>query len=120
MNPDIISYLQQDERVSFEIVLDGTKYCAAKTRPCQPALNNAGDGRLESMVGMRCHGWIKSFKGDWGFINSNFFQGDLFVGARENPRLQNMQSGDIVEFDVNKKGSRIEAINVVVGGMGMV
>mmetsp|Transcript_115784 Transcript_115784/g.327491 ORF Transcript_115784/g.327491 Transcript_115784/m.327491 type:complete len:588 (+) Transcript_115784:58-1821(+) len=77
-----------------------------------------GVSSAEGMVGKTCSGWVKSFKDDWGFINSHFFQGDLFVGLRENPNAQGLEANQAVEFEVTKRGNRIEATNVRKGGPG--
>jgi cold shock CspA family protein len=46
----------------------------------------------EGLIGQTVKGWLKRFQDGWGFMNSDAFQGDLFVHARENP--------DIVKYPV--------------------
>jgi len=67
-----------------------------------------------SLAGAAVTGWIKSFKGDWGFVNSQNFDGDLFIGLRSNPHLPGVLSaGDQVMFQISVgPGGKAEAINV--------
>jgi len=75
-----------------------------------------------SLAGAAVTGWIKSFKGDWGFVNSQNFDGDLFIGLRSNPHLPGMLSaGEQVMFQISVgPGGKAEAINVqmMAGGAG--
>jgi len=80
------------------------------------ATRTGGDtGRQDaSLAGAAVTGWIKSFKGDWGFVNSQSFDGDLFIGLRSNPHLPGVLSaGDPVMFQISVgPGGKAEAINV--------
>eukprot|EP00927_Polykrikos_kofoidii_P022026 TRINITY_DN20678_c0_g1_i1.p1 TRINITY_DN20678_c0_g1~~TRINITY_DN20678_c0_g1_i1.p1 ORF type:complete len:589 (-),score=100.05 TRINITY_DN20678_c0_g1_i1:172-1938(-) len=63
----------------------------------------------------RIKGWVRSFRDTWGFVNSDSFPGDVFVGIKSNPHLESLSEQDIVEFEI-KIGSngKKEAVNVVV------
>jgi len=101
--------------------------------PRVSATRTGGDtGRqAASLAGAAVTGWIKSFKGDWGFVNSQSFDGDLFIGLRSNPHLPGVLSaGDQVMFQISVgPGGKAEAINVqvmpaagagaVAGGVGL-
>merc|ERR1719444_733580 len=69
-----------------------------------------------AMTGVVLTGTIRSFRGDWGFVNSESFDGDLFVGLRGNPQLTGeLSSGDQVMFSVQVgAGGKAEAIDVQV------
>jgi len=86
-------------------------------RSRSPRANRTGGdtGRqAASLAGAAVTGWIKSFKGDWGFVNSPSFDGDLFVGLRSNPHLPGVLSpGDQVMFQISVgPGGKAEAISV--------
>lgn len=71
----------------------------------------------QDLVGRRLVGWVKSFRGNWGFLNSDHIDGDVFVGLNGNPHLSpvGLDQGETVEFElsVNTKSSRgVEAVNV--------
>jgi len=99
--------------------------------PRVSATRTGGDtGRqAASLAGAAVTGWIKSFKGDWGFVNSQSFDGDLFIGLRSNPHLPGVLSaGDQVMFQISVgPGGKAEAINVqavptgtsATGGIGL-
>jgi len=59
------------------------------------------------------HGWVKSFRDGWGFLQSDSFQGDLFVGLKGNPRIQSLAADDQVAFEIrtDDRGKQ-EAVNV--------
>eukprot|EP00434_Breviolum_minutum_P003170 symbB.v1.2.002789.t1/scaffold150.1/size295742/8 len=65
-----------------------------------------------ALLGQRLTGTIRSFRGDWGFVTSAAFPGDLFVGARSNSHLQSsLQEGDNISFMVEQKpGGKAEAV----------
>lgn len=74
---------------------------------------------LEPAVPSRHSGWVRSFTGSWGFINSPSFSGDLFVGLRNNPQLSAaLAAGDQVEFSIRQIDNKTEAIDVHVLGHG--
>jgi len=82
-----------------------------------------GSGRSRSprrqattMAGVAITGWIRSFKGDWGFVNSDSFDGDLFVGLRSNPHLPGeLSANDQVMFQISVgPAGKAEAIDVQV------
>jgi len=93
-----------------------------------------GSGRSRSprrqattMAGVAITGWVRSFKGDWGFVNSDSFDGDLFVGLRSNPHLPGeLSANDQVMFQISVgSAGKAEAIDVQVlssaadgGGVG--
>merc|ERR1740123_2616605 len=97
-------------------------------RSRSPRARAGGDPSRQaaSMAGAAVTGWVKSFKGDWGFVNSQNFDGDLFIGSRSNPHLPGVLSaGDQVMFQISVgPGGKAEAINVQVlstgaGGIGL-
>jgi len=69
-----------------------------------------------AMTGAALTGVIRSFRGDWGFVNSESFDGDLFVGLRSNPHLAGeLNVGDQVMFAVSVGGAgKAEAVDVQV------
>lgn len=108
------------QMVEFDVMLDERGRAVARfitTRvPSQP----------RDWLGMRLRGHIRSFQNRWGFLNSDRFQGDLFV-HRDSimPQFQchvNLSPGTIAEFDVEldehrstkEPGCRLVARNVVV------
>mmetsp|Transcript_74511 Transcript_74511/g.155332 ORF Transcript_74511/g.155332 Transcript_74511/m.155332 type:complete len:581 (-) Transcript_74511:115-1857(-) len=99
--------LRSGQAVEFDVAIDDRGRTVAKQittsalmRPCE-------------WIGRRLYGYIRSFQGAWGFINSERFAGDLFV-HRDSllPQFQGMDLavGMMVEFDVerdhHKKGGR--------------
>jgi len=89
---------------------------AARSRSPRRSARTGGEtGRqAAALAGAAVSGWVKSFKGDWGFVNSHSFDGDLFVGLRSNPHLAGLlSSGDQVMFQISVgPGGKAEAINV--------
>lgn len=99
--------LRAGQAVEFDVALDDRGRTVAKQittsallRPCD-------------WIGRRMHGYIRSFQGAWGFINSDRFAGDLFV--HRDSLLSQYQGveltvGTMVEFDVerdhHKKGGK--------------
>jgi len=86
-----------------------------------------GGGRSRSprrqavtMAGISQTGWVKSFKGGWGFVQSDSFDGDLFIGTRSNPHLPaELSENDQVMFQVSiGPGGKAEAIDVQVLSKG--
>ncbi|CAL1133669.1 unnamed protein product [Cladocopium goreaui] len=72
---------------------------------------------LSELLGQICSGTVRKFSGEWGFITSPHFDGDVFVGLRSNRHLGGpLVTGDIVEFritrDVSKEKDTFEASNV--------
>jgi len=72
---------------------------------------------ITSLLGQTVHGWVKSFKDNWGLLNSNRFEGDIFCGMKANKQLQPMSltSGASVEFEIahDDKGVRgVQAVKV--------
>jgi len=69
-----------------------------------------------AMTGVAVTGVIRSFRGDWGFVNSESFDGDLFVGLRSNPHLAGeLNTGDQVMFTISVgSGGKAEAVDVQV------
>eukprot|EP00419_Tripos_fusus_P006931 CAMPEP_0172685218 /NCGR_PEP_ID=MMETSP1074-20121228/20082_1 /TAXON_ID=2916 /ORGANISM="Ceratium fusus, Strain PA161109" /LENGTH=736 /DNA_ID=CAMNT_0013504323 /DNA_START=26 /DNA_END=2236 /DNA_ORIENTATION=+ len=109
--------LRAGQAVEFDVALDDRGRTVAKQittsallRPCD-------------WIGRRLHGYIRSFQGAWGFINSDRFAGDLFV-HRDSLLAQyngmELTAGTMVEFDVerdhHKKGgkNRLVARHVAV------
>mmetsp|Transcript_99007 Transcript_99007/g.317532 ORF Transcript_99007/g.317532 Transcript_99007/m.317532 type:complete len:674 (-) Transcript_99007:116-2137(-) len=99
--------LRTGQSVEFDVACDDRGRTVAKQittsallRPCE-------------WIGRRLHGYIRSFQGAWGFINSERFAGDLFV-HRDSllPQFQGMDLcvGTMVEFDIerdhHKKGGK--------------
>merc|ERR1719433_589387 len=65
--------------------------------------------------GQRLRGWVRSFRGTWGFLNCESFDGDLFVGLKGNPHLTGLDNDDEVEFEVaTGDRGKVEAVNVTV------
>jgi len=60
-------------------------------------------------------GVVRSFKGDWGFLNSDAFEGDCFFHLRDNPQAQGIGVGTAVTFavSVSNTGKR-QATNMTV------
>lgn len=111
-NPQL-SGLGQGDSVEFEVqVSDQGKAQAVNVVATLRAGND----------GTRYHGWVRSFKGDWGFINSDQVPGDLFVGLKSNKRVAILREGDQVSFEIKNEGTKPEAVNVTLvshGGLGV-
>lgn len=99
------------QAVEFDVALDDRNRCVAKQITTQ-ALLRPGD-----WLGHRLRGYIRSFQGAWGFINSDRFAGDLFVhrdSLLQDPTDWQGQAhlafGTVVEFDIehdnHRKGTR--------------
>jgi len=111
--------LRTGQVVEFDVALDDRGRAVAKQITTR-ALLRPGD-----WIGHRLRGYIRSFQGAWGFINSDRFAGDLFV-HRDSllAQCQNAQLGlsTVVEFDIerdhHRKGAknRLVARNVAVLG----
>lgn len=109
--------LRAGQPVEFDVSVDDRGRTVAKQITTSALL------RPVEWVGRRLQGYIRSFQGAWGFINSDRFAGDLFV-HRDSllPQFQGMELaiGSVVEFDVerdhHKKGgkSRLVARQVAV------
>mmetsp|Transcript_57760 Transcript_57760/g.125615 ORF Transcript_57760/g.125615 Transcript_57760/m.125615 type:complete len:660 (-) Transcript_57760:178-2157(-) len=99
--------LRAGQAVEFDVAQDDRGRCVAKQitthallRPCD-------------WINHRLRGYIRSFQGAWGFINSERFAGDLFV-HRDSLLAQfqgvDLTVGTVVEFDVerdhHKKGGK--------------
>jgi len=136
-NPHLLG-LVQDEEVEFEISNDRGKREAVQVHslglpnpeglgiaPQAADISNVAcvaPGRalraqVEHLVGQQVEGLIKSFKENWGFVNSLSFVGDLFLHSRSNPQLGVANVGDPLLFeiaeDLNAAGG-YHAINAVV------
>lgn len=95
--------LRAGQAVEFDVALDDRGRTVAKQittsalpRPCD-------------WIGRRLHGFIRSFQGAWGFINSDRFAGDLFIHSDSVlPQYQGMELtvGTMVEFDVERDHHR--------------
>jgi len=95
--------LRAGQAVEFDVALDDRGRTVAKQittsalpRPCD-------------WIGRRLHGYIRSFQGAWGFINSDRFAGDLFIHSDSVlPQYQGIELtvGTMVEFDVERDHHR--------------
>lgn len=95
--------LRAGQAVEFDVAVDDRGRTVAKQitasalpRPCD-------------WVGRRLHGYIRSFQGAWGFINSDRFAGDLFIHSDSVlPQFQGVELtvGTMVEFDVERDHHR--------------
>lgn len=104
--------LLPDDKVDFEIEVRGSKAEAVNVTLLDSPGGNASG---EQSDGQRYFGWVKSFRGDWGFINSDAMQGDIFVGLKKNRGLSTLHQDDQVEFEIMKDDrGKSEAINVHV------
>ena len=72
-------------------------------------------GDVHSLVGQTLRGWVKSFRGNWGLINSHRFDGDVAVGVRANPQLGagGLMQGESVEFQIVKDDKSNNGIQAV-------
>jgi cold shock CspA family protein len=68
----------------------------------------------EKLVGQVVVGQIRSFRGTWGFIVSDSFDGDIFVGTKSNGHLPSkIEPNQPVQFEVaHGAGGKLEAMNV--------
>jgi len=123
-NPHLTS-LSQDQEVEFDVKVDENGKAEAIS---VTIAGFGGIGKLEAMPrapsggmvpmpgtgnGVRYTGWVRSFKETWGFINSESFQGDVFVGLKGNPQLRTgLQQDDQVEFEIKTSTGKAEAVNV--------
>jgi len=95
--------LRAGQQVEFDVALDDRGRTVAKQittsalpRPCD-------------WIGRRLHGYIRSFQGAWGFINSDRFAGDLFLHSDSVlSQYQGIEltAGTMVEFDVERDHHR--------------
>mmetsp|Transcript_90530 Transcript_90530/g.260834 ORF Transcript_90530/g.260834 Transcript_90530/m.260834 type:complete len:607 (-) Transcript_90530:64-1884(-) len=95
--------LRSGQAVEFDVALDDRGRTVAKQittsalpRPCD-------------WIGRRLTGYIRSFQGAWGFINSDRFAGDLFIHSDSIlPQYQGIELtvGTMVEFDVERDHHR--------------
>ncbi|CAK9109664.1 unnamed protein product [Durusdinium trenchii] len=103
--------LRTGQVVEFDVALDDRGRAVAKQITTR-ALLRPGD-----WIGHRLRGYIRSFQGAWGFINSDRFAGDLFVhrdsllAACQNAQLA---IGTVVEFDIERDHHRKGAKNRLV------
>merc|ERR1719491_117878 len=73
----------------------------------------SGKPQASAFIGQRCQGTIRNFRGDWGFIISPQFDGDLFIGKNSNPGAESLQQGDAVVFEVTAQSNgKCQALNV--------
>ncbi|CAE8609350.1 unnamed protein product, partial [Polarella glacialis] len=128
-NPHLVS-LSEGDVVEFEFHTEkGGKAEAANVRVAGGATGSFSShssraapssappkGGAQRLVQGSIHqGWIRSFTGQWGFVNSDDFTGDLFVGARTNPMLGIVAQGDRVQFEIGSTtDGKSEAVNVVL------
>eukprot|EP00929_Paragymnodinium_shiwhaense_P080853 TRINITY_DN42203_c0_g1_i1.p1 TRINITY_DN42203_c0_g1~~TRINITY_DN42203_c0_g1_i1.p1 ORF type:complete len:673 (-),score=141.02 TRINITY_DN42203_c0_g1_i1:185-2203(-) len=112
--------LRAGQAVEFDVALDDRGRAVAKQITTRALL------RPCDWIGHRVRGYIRSFQGAWGFINSDKFAGDLFV--HRDSLLANCQSaplaiGTIVEFDVerdhHRKGAKNRLVARHVGVIGV-
>jgi len=115
--------LRSGQAVEFDVALDDRGRAVAKQITTRALL------RPCDWIGHRLRGYIRSFQGAWGFINSDRFAGDLFVHrdsllAKDAAELQGIQLavGTIVEFDVerdhHRKGTKNRLVARHVGILG--
>lgn len=118
-NPHLSS-LAPEQVVQFDLITGtNSKPEAVNVQPvagtAAAAVQAGVDGSSGgSSNGSRHSGWIRSFTGNWGFINSDFFVGDLFVGLRSNPHLSSLAQGDQVDFAIRATNGKNEAVEVLV------
>merc|ERR1740121_1359044 len=78
-----------------------------------------GNSSLAALEGQAATGVVRKFNGNWGFITSEMFYGDLFVGLNGNKHLTvPLQMGDQLQFVVKKSYKNFEATEVTVLGQG--
>jgi len=139
-NPHLHRPLQEGDSISFTVERNGAKFEAvnvslggygARDRsrspyssylaPPPPLPPGKGSRQSSSIAGRTLTGWVRSFKGSWGFAVSNDFDGDIFVGKSTNSHLQeDLRSGDMIRFVAQYNGNKIEAAQVEVIGHGSV
>ncbi|CAJ1428657.1 unnamed protein product [Effrenium voratum] len=109
-NPDLEPILAGDP-VNFQVAEDGDQCHAAGNSALTRELRDFGildsatvpKSTLSDLHGRHLSGWVKSFKGNWGLIQSSHFDGDLFVGLGRNPQLKMpLVPGEGVTFLVNR------------------
>merc|ERR1719265_3056564 len=107
------------QAVEFDVALDDRGRAVAKQittralmRPCD-------------WIGHRLRGYIRSFQGAWGFINSDRFAGDLFVhrdSLLAHCQTAQLAVGTVVEFDIerdhHRKGSKNRLVARHVATLG--
>lgn len=111
--------LRAGQAVEFDVAVDDRGRTVAKQ------ITTCAMLRPSDWIGHRLRGYIRSFQGAWGFINSDRFAGDLFV-HRDSLMPQHISAqlsvGIVVEFDVerdhHRKGTknRLVARNIAVIG----
>lgn len=103
--------LRAGQAVEFDVALDDRGRAVAKQITTRALL------RPCDWIGHRLRGYIRSFQGAWGFINTDRFAGDLFM-HRDSllPQCQSAQLavGTLVEFDVEQDHHRKGARNRLV------
>eukprot|EP00747_Dinoflagellata_sp_TGD_P218828 gnl/TRDRNA2_/TRDRNA2_91031_c0_seq1.p1 gnl/TRDRNA2_/TRDRNA2_91031_c0~~gnl/TRDRNA2_/TRDRNA2_91031_c0_seq1.p1 ORF type:complete len:734 (+),score=151.10 gnl/TRDRNA2_/TRDRNA2_91031_c0_seq1:119-2320(+) len=111
LSPDGQPPLRAGQAVEFDVALDDRGRAVAKQITTRALL------RPCDWTGQRLRGYIRSFQGAWGFINSDRFAGDLFI---HRDSLQNshqgatLSVGTVVEFDVERDHHRKNAKNRLV------
>merc|ERR1740139_1897394 len=79
----------------------------------------AGNSSLAALVDQAATGVVRKFDGNWGFITSEMYYGNIFVGLNGNKHLtMPLQMGDQVQFMVKKSYKGCEASDVQVIGQG--
>lgn len=79
----------------------------------KPRSRSPRKAQMATLVGKKLTGTVRSFRGDWGFVTSESFAGDLFVGTRSNRRLStSLREGDMISFRVEMASGKPEAVNV--------
>mmetsp|Transcript_9102 Transcript_9102/g.21796 ORF Transcript_9102/g.21796 Transcript_9102/m.21796 type:complete len:463 (-) Transcript_9102:138-1526(-) len=106
-SPTMTEGLPEGQHVSFFVVPDKDgKSKAVEVEVCAnpPA----------ALVDQRVSGWVKSFKGGWGFVQSESFEGDLYFTTRSNPDMDpDLEPGDTISFEVKQTPyGKLEAVNV--------
>ena len=71
-----------------------------------------------AFAGQRLKGQARRFRDTWGFLTSEAFQGDLFVGLNGNPHLASLSPHDQAGLYVKaNKNSNAEATSVTISGI---
>jgi len=130
-NPHLTAQLKQGDQITFTVQQNGSKVEALnvqvghagrggardRSRTPAPSYSQSRSRDPAAYLGQTVTGWVKSFKGAWGFLNSNEFDGDVFVGKNSNSHLaQDLQAGDKVRFTILQNGPKLEAVSVQVIG----
>jgi len=112
-NPHLKS-LAQDDQVEFDIKTDDHGKSEAVNVTVRTQGPSGGDGTSPSLTGeSRYTGWVRSFSDQWGFINSDAFAGDLFIGLKSNSHLVGLTVNEQVEFEIRTDDrGKTEAVNV--------